>query len=423
MTKERVEGQHLLSGTTGDYKMVLSDHRSHDGSKGYGLYIDHDGEGISQHDGNNNCLDRVSKSKLFRRMMDEDNKDDTDESQINRRRRRPNEGAAVGGLIFLFIGAAVMCRNRGETFLSFFNGLPRSLSLNPPSLAWHAPPLKRPQPTMALGIFTYAASVEYRETLRETFLSQKGICTLNSYIQQEEDISQHYGGGGKQNCTLVYTFVLPQNHDHSHTNVLKKETSHDMLFLDYELGHSALEKSKKWFSYMSSKYLESGYIDYVGKVNQDTLIHTPQLIKFIQHDLDPAPYNRRMYGGVRQDYNSCWKHVSNMANLESGSNNDLSVSTICDSTKGFYYMSQQFYWVSIDLADYVSSEEAHQSMPHLWGFEDIDLWRILASLAMPVKGVGIPSHWILKKRKGSKEGIVVDPKTIQQYWNKIQMLG
>ena len=80
-------------------------------------------------------------------------------------------------------------------------------------------------------------------------------------------------------------------------------------------------------------------IDYVSKLDLDTLISLPQLLDFVNTELSPRLPLPRVFGGLMMDFENCggkW--------FESR----------CDPANSKAYMSGQFYFCSHDIVHYQS---------------------------------------------------------------------
>lgn len=168
--------------------------------------------------------------------------------------------------------------------------------------------------TMLLGIFTneYEYEERRRRRIRDTYLKEKGrdprICKLSEYITQRE---QSLEGGNAVVCQIPYVFVVGGNPDgptdHSDDNAalaipreeakrpLTDDKFGDTIYLNIkENDHEG--KSASYFKWAHS-LTETYKIDYISKVASTTLIDVNQMIKVLNLDLAPAPFNRRVYGG------------------------------------------------------------------------------------------------------------------------------
>ena len=158
------------------------------------------------------------------------------------------------------------------------------------------------------------------------------LCSLQTYLSLSPP---------PKKCQIIYTFVVGGN-PHAGTEwlatngvsrtmdarqMLKHE--HDILYLNIKENMND-GKTESWFEYASSQLIT---IDYVAKVDSDTLVSIPQLLSYINNY--PSP--RAVYGGYLNEYQAC------------GGAGEL-----CDKVRGKVYMSGQFYWMSQSLASYVS---------------------------------------------------------------------
>ena len=99
-------------------------------------------------------------------------------------------------------------------------------------------------------------------------------------------------------------------------------------------------------------------IDYIAKTDDDT-VHNKDLIQdWINEDLPPAPYNRRIFGG---EVRISWR-------------------------KEVIYGGGEFYFMSTDLADYVGNElTADERRQQSVFIEDLDMGTFVHSHPRPVK--------------------------------------
>lgn len=183
--------------------------------------------------------------------------------------------------------------------------------------------------------------VQRRRLIRETMLGremqeQERLCSLKQYLSPSVT----------SKCQVIYTFVvggnpqaptqwlesnyLPRTIDAS--QMLKHEK--DILYLNIKENMNE-GKTTSWFDYAAS--LEDSGIDYISKADSDALISIPQLLSYINGHLPPATQHPKVYGGFLNEYQAC------------GGAGEL-----CDKIRGKVYMSGQFYWLSRDLAVYLS---------------------------------------------------------------------
>jgi hypothetical protein len=191
--------------------------------------------------------------------------------------------------------------------------------------------------------------VQRRRLIRETMLGrempeQGRLCSLQTYLALS---------GAQSKCQIIYTLVvggnpqaptewsegsgLPRTLDAS--KMLKHEQ--DILYLNIKENMND-GKTPSWFDYAST--LEN--VDYVSKADSDALISIPQLLSYVNGHLPPATQHPKVYGGFLNEYQAC------------GGSGEL-----CDKIRGKVYMSGQFYWISRDLAVYLSqvSKTSHRN--------------------------------------------------------------
>ncbi len=123
-------------------------------------------------------------------------------------------------------------------------------------------------------------------------------------------------------------------------------------------------KSPTFLKYIASIAKASG-LDFVAKIDDDTVMAMPLLLEFINDDLPPAPYNRRIYGG----------------------------SFAPSRKRQHVYAQGQFYFMSVDLAEYVgSSMSAAEREKHSEFIEDLDMGTFVQSLGRPTKIIDLSSR-------------------------------
>lgn len=194
--------------------------------------------------------------------------------------------------------------------------------------------------TFLLGIFTIQEDNERRDLIRSTMLgpdlpeaTRSKMCSLQEYLAFEET---------RCKCQIIYTFVIGGNSSAKmaypanatqlviHNNTFA-EAEPDVTLLNIRENMNA-GKTPSWFHYASTL---SG-IDYVGKSDSDTLMSMPQLLDFVNQDLPPSRPDPRVYGGLLTDFFGCGEKPW------------------CEAIQSKAYMSGQFYFVSHDIAEYIS---------------------------------------------------------------------
>jgi len=257
------------------------------------------------------------------------------------------------------------------------------------------PPANRTGPgddtIMLLGIFSTMLEpkkeAEKRQMIRDTYLSYNNdsrVCSLQDYMRLTKK-------GSANNCKVLYTFVIggleggPTDHYHSKAPLtinpvkFKNTSEDDVTYLNIKENlHEG--KSTTWLKYCASVSRVYG-IDYSAKVDQDTMLNMPHLVDFIITDLPPYPYNVRIFGG----------------------------NFICNpslKSRGLMYPSGQFYYLSSDMAEFVSSDEidrkenrkfkgrVYPDILPVGKNADVDIGKYVFSHPYPVKFVQM-SHRVL----------------------------
>ena len=177
-------------------------------------------------------------------------------------------------------------------------------------------------------------------------------------------------------CHIPYAFIIGANpdaptelEDYSDDMIINPSTienaEDDVVYLNIR-ENMENGKSVSYFKYASS--LAKRYdIDYIGKCDSDTLIHMKMFYKVIEDELPPRPYNVRMYGG------SSWGNYD---------------------TNGIY-AAGAFYFLSYDLAHYVSKTLTHQERMKLTSkhpTEDLDMGTFVFSHYNAVKFINYSTY-------------------------------
>lgn len=216
--------------------------------------------------------------------------------------------------------------------------------------------------TFLIGIFSTLEEEELRTSVRSSFFVHRDgrVCSLQEYVKS---------GHRKKVCQILYTFVIGANpggptlilDDSSFRRTAAPETGEpDITWLNIRENMQD-GKTQTWFSFAAS-FTRRYEIDYVAKMDMDTVLDTRALLEFIDVNLPPkpkvpAPDRRKRYGGLLQEFLACGSYIH------------------CQMLRGTVYMSGQFYFVSGDLAEYISSDVFNSSQLRT-GFEDLDfgLW-------------------------------------------------
>lgn len=234
-------------------------------------------------------------------------------------------------------------------------------------------PLGDTDTVFLLGIFS-TESEKYahrREYIRKTYLStgDDRICKLEEYKRQQREQPNDV------RCQIPYTFVIgggdaSRPSDHDDDEPLTLETHHnghedpegDCTYLNIK-ENMENGKSTTYMKFGAMLAKEYG-IDYIGKTDDDTVLAIQLLLQFLDDDLPPAPFNRRIYGGTSW---ASWAH-------------------------NHMYAAGQFYFLSSDLADYVSIQltaKDRRGMMHSRPTEDADMGTFIFSHPRPIKFISL----------------------------------
>ena len=240
---------------------------------------------------------------------------------------------------------------------------------------------------MLLGIFSYSKGGDRRNLIRETYLStgDERFCSLDDFIEQQSK----YDGPKLIPCQVIYTFVIggggkdrPTDHDDSKPLTVSTDdngnSEKDCTYLNIKenMEHGKSTTYMKFASSLAEEY----DIDFIGKFDDDSLLGPNVFIDFMDENLPPAPYNRRIYGG--------------------------SVRT--SRTKNHFYAAGEFYFMSTDLAHWVGHEMGIDARNKVMIYiEDLDMGSYIHSHPRPIKYInlflGSPYFHPLKKESEFRE--------------------
>lgn len=225
-------------------------------------------------------------------------------------------------------------------------------------------------PRMLLGLFTWNATqkeIERRQAIRETYLNAymdtdtpDRICSLQELLAKKVK---------ETDCQLAYTFVFGMLNQEDVPMIRTNATSldemyapdirfpePDALFLNIKENMNE-GKSETWLHYgvLLQKVL---HFDYIAKVDTDTLVFPSRFLPRLS-SLPSFPKNARGYGG--QD--------------------SIKPADVTNDSLGPSFMLGRFYWLSPDLARYVTTRCLHRdSFP-----EDKGIGNCLSHHPLPVQ--------------------------------------
>jgi Galactosyltransferase len=253
--------------------------------------------------------------------------------------------------------------------------------------------------TFLLGIFCQRNDTQHRQLSRSTMLGKSvlphsvysRICTLQEFLKMTDSVCQIIytfvvgggGGGGTNASSYEYPSDIMNRPDFQHlvSNDPLTKIEPDVLLLNIQenMNHG---KTPSWF-YYASTIVNQG-IDYVAKLDLDTLVSIPQLLSFLQQELRPRPTPSdtqappRVYGGILMDFEACggkyWP-------------------TRCFPAKGKIYMSGQFYFLSYDLVEYTAQWRTNHSFKER-KFEDLSFAMRIWSYPHPLHLIAFNPHII-----------------------------
>jgi len=244
-----------------------------------------------------------------------------------------------------------------------------------------------PQKTaMLIGIFstTGAKYSHRRDYIRDTFLGQDEprLCPLQEFIRQTEENPL------KRVCQVAYTFVIgaggddrPMDHNDNEPLTLSSDplggAEDDCTYLN--IRENMEEGKSPTYMKFGANIAKQYGIDYVTKMDDDTVLTHKNFFDWIDSDLPPTPYNTRTYGGATRP----------------------------SRIKYTVYGAGEFYFMSTDLADYVgnklTAEDRLLMMHPRRHVEDLDMGTFVFSNPRPIKFVSMDQKKIWSHPKKTED--------------------
>ena len=241
-------------------------------------------------------------------------------------------------------------------------------------------------PRLLLGIFTVKDDdLEHkrRQMIRDTYLSyfrltanetsqHKRICPLSDLLSNHTELLRE--------CQLVYTFVAGGKPDgpterveFSDSEPLTLSTpGEETDIVTLNIRENLKEgKSQSFFKYATAIADDYVYFDYFAKTDTDTLIFPERILDIDVKHLAAFPENVRVYGGAPR------------AKVQ------------IDHLKGPVYNVGAFYWMSVDLARYITSPECDRDKLKVFS-EDKSIGNFVHSHPLPIRRVKMnmfPKHF------------------------------
>ena len=230
----------------------------------------------------------------------------------------------------------------------------------------------------------------YRKRHRNLFKlwNDPRVCSLPDF--KTRPLSERYV------CELIYTFVIganpeasPELVDNSRpfevdrpvTGTSRDLNEPDMTLLNIRENMNE-GKSQTWM-YYASKIAEEYDLDYVGKVDADSMLHLHEFFHFAYKNMPPSPYNSMMYIGALRDKAYWPKHTTDVERNKFESY----FGTVYDGVH--LYVAGQLYIMATDLAKFVGQEALSGKCSYCEGHEDHDISAIAFHSPEPIKLVCI----------------------------------
>jgi hypothetical protein len=236
---------------------------------------------------------------------------------------------------------------------------------------------------LLLGITTMDTRLEAdrRALIRKTYLkyfegsrTPHRICSLLDLLNGSLSINDSV------QCQMAYTFVVGANPsgpkelvevNTSYPITTAKgdldnglEAENDVVYLNIQ-ENGKEGKSQTWFKYATT-VLDQQYFDYIGKTDTDTIIYPGLFLENTIDKLKTFPNNIRVYGG----------------------DPFVKESPIDELVVGPAYMQGRLYWISPDLARYITSSKCNRSTLAVYS-EDKSVGNFVNSHTLPIQRVRI----------------------------------
>lgn len=238
-------------------------------------------------------------------------------------------------------------------------------------------------PRMLLGIMTmkeHKYEGRRRHMIRETYLSyfrnysasedqQHRICGLHELLANDHQNPNHRSMLLRE-CQLAYVFIAggnptgPKERVYYNTSepITLPSNESDVVLLNIQENMKE-GKTQSYFKYATTVVDEHIYFDYIAKSDSDTLIIPERLLDDTVNHLPPFPTNVRVYGGYRPAARVEFDHI-----------------------KGPIYWQGSFYFLSIDMARYITSPDCDRHSLALWS-EDKSMCNFVHSHPQPIQRI------------------------------------
>ena len=256
-------------------------------------------------------------------------------------------------------------------------------------------PIRLPHATtFMLGIFSELTQegARAREQIRNTYLlnpeGTNSICSWETYKNQYDS-----SGGRFVPCRIPYAFIVggdparPLEHADDEPIVIERNLlkgandEPDMLYLNVKEDPQSASNSEKSFAFFKFASIVGPeyHLDFVASAQTSTLIDVGKLIDFVDKELPPSPLSRRIYGG--ETYGRI----------------------------GGYYATDPFYFVSIDLAHYISKFKV-KNLSSRSKTAALDIGKLISAHPKPVQYMNMNADLFWYKG-------LYDQSAWDDYWN------
>ncbi|GFH43988.1 hypothetical protein CTEN210_00462 [Chaetoceros tenuissimus] len=300
------------------------------------------------------------------------------------------------------------------------------------------------QTRVLMGVFTINGYFEKRQRskVRTLFQVHPDICTIEeakAMAKAEHPTNDKYRK--REACKLIYTFVfggrfqdqnattkifnstlvptdkilMSTKETLSKAEYTRDESPDDLTFLNIRENMED-GKSLTWFNYaVNYATKDIGEVDWVGKMDSDTMVYLDQFFEFYEKNLFPYPYNRNTICGKFLNKNSWNQSMTNFLEKEE----DWFHINMNDN---HLYTAGELYLLSNDLAKSTiatlnADEMLYENYTH--GIEDHDTSTIATIAAGGDTKSAINVKWITKKQQFWMHGVKrkFGLQQFRRYWN------
>lgn len=151
-----------------------------------------------------------------------------------------------------------------------------------------------------------------------------------------------------------------------------------------------------WFKFAALVAEEFDFLEYIAKVDSDTLVFTPNFLQYMDEHLPPNP--QRVHGGIPFLNTSC--------DLDAINHDHACPLPLV----GDVYMSGELNFMSVDLANYITSKDCPRDNVTLATHEDVSLSNYVFTSPQKVQVVAVPGTALLITRELDAEWHKIDLK-------------